>query len=194
VATFAVADSAMLIPAHAHRRERVGQVTGGDQHGFRFTKIPVPRIPGTVSIRLQSHGEILRRAGPRGCCSCQLIELLRASYSIARTIRIYLAVGRSGARCAKCRLPAGTRFSKRDRPSATRLPSCTLRAITVPTRALTPSLNALTKLSRPTPHCKCIEPDTAARQQTAKSQPPPRMGSPDQASRTSAARSVSSFG
>lgn len=76
LATFTVAGSATLSSAHAHRRERVDQPAGGDPDGYWSTKSRMPRIPGTVSIRLQSHGEILRRTGRRGCCSCQLIEPL----------------------------------------------------------------------------------------------------------------------
>ncbi|MCA1471017.1 hypothetical protein I6F21_27255 [Bradyrhizobium sp. NBAIM03] len=58
VATFAVADIGMLSPAHALRRERVHQLSGGDRDGFRSAKNPMPRIPGTASIRLQSQDEI----------------------------------------------------------------------------------------------------------------------------------------
>ncbi|SFQ35036.1 hypothetical protein SAMN05216330_13013 [Bradyrhizobium sp. Ghvi] len=93
-------------------------------------------------------------------------------------------LGRSRASCAKCRLLAGTSFSKETAAmfafdSATSLPPCALAAISVPTRAHSlHSLNTLAKSSRPTPHCKCIKPDSACTpsDQTAKRQPPLRMG------------------
>ncbi|MCA1437350.1 hypothetical protein I6F33_30980 [Bradyrhizobium sp. BRP20] len=58
VATFALADGGMFSPVRAHGRERVHQLSGGDPDEFRSTKSPMPRIPDTASIRLQSHGEI----------------------------------------------------------------------------------------------------------------------------------------